>query len=134
MELPTVMKLCALFIVVVSVSADSLLGGWSSLDPQDKSAQKALQYAILKYNQASNDMYTMKVQKVNGVERQVVSGLNYRFNVDLVRTTCRNGKELDLDRCPVHEDANLSKVSSCNFVVNVVPWTGAYTFQKDDCH
>lgn len=72
---------------------DILAGGWSTVDPQDAEKDEQLQEALkfgveefAKQATASGEIPAGEYQlgEVNGIEQQVVNGMNYRFDVNVV--------------------------------------------------
>ncbi|XP_063297390.1 cystatin-like [Pelobates fuscus] len=123
-------KLIAVFGILALVSAAAAATGQSRLvgapieaSENDEDVQRALVFAVNEYNKGTNDMFVSRVAKINHVEKQIVSGINFIFDVDFSRTLCRKPKA-DVEQCEFHVEPDLAKTVKCSFVVYHVPWTG----------
>ncbi|MCJ8730971.1 hypothetical protein PDJAM_G00190230 [Pangasius djambal] len=125
MFLKVVAPLLAVFLAVASAG---LLGGPMDVDVNREDVQDALRFAVAHYNKASNDAFVNQVSRVIKAQTQVVSGLNYIFTVEMVRTSCRKGgveKE-----CTVHSDP---RPHECRLKVWNQPWTGTIKVIENTC-
>ncbi|MEE6474780.1 hypothetical protein FKM82_010492 [Ascaphus truei] len=106
------------------------LGAWSDAEG-DGGIQKALQFAISEYNKASNDMYISKVHRIISSRKQVVAGMKYYMEIEVVTTSC---KTLDstLTNCPNQENMT-SKIQRCTFEVLSVPWLKTNALKYSFC-
>ncbi|KAM9848165.1 cystatin-like [Aulostomus maculatus] len=100
-----------------AVGSMSLVGGFRDVDVNDERVKNALNFALVKHNNASNDMYLRQVSKVVSAQAQVVSGLKYVLTVELSRTTCRKSHATEV--CDFHEDP---RPYTCTFTVWSRPW------------
>ncbi|KAM9383502.1 cystatin-like [Phaethornis superciliosus] len=112
-----------------------LLGAPVEIDDadNDESFQRALQFAMLEYNRASNDMYSSRVVRVISAKRQLVSGIKYVMKVEIARTTCPKPAN-DLQNCAFHEAPEMSQHTICDFVVYTIPWLNQIKLLTSSCH
>ena len=114
-----------------AVGSGALVGGFSTISPDDEGAQNALRYAIVQYNKGTNDMYLRQVTSVIKAEVQVVSGLKYRITVNLARTTCRRDSANEV--CPVHTNPALAQNYKCTFTVWTQAWLNHISLTEAKC-
>ncbi|XP_053314524.1 cystatin-like [Spea bombifrons] len=129
-KLILVVGLCAL--AVVATGQRRPLGAPANADPSEEGVRRAMSFALHEYNKASNDMYAHKIEKINSVTKQIVSGVNYVFDVDITRTKCRKPTS-DLANCESYSDPGSSKAVNCLFTVYSVPWLGTHEVKKTTC-
>ncbi|XP_061223079.1 cystatin-like [Neopsephotus bourkii] len=98
----------------------------------DEGLQRALQFAMMEYNRASNDMYSSRVVRVISAKRQIVSGIKYIMEVEIGRTTCPK-PATDLQSCALHDAPHMAKRTTCNFVVYTVPWLNQIKLLESNC-
>ncbi|XP_075718294.1 cystatin-like [Rhinoderma darwinii] len=129
-----------LFIVVAVLAclsavtqAGPMLGGWEKADPNSSGVKRALAFALYEYNKGSNDMFAARAVKVNRAEKQLVSGINFRLDVDIGRTQCKK-PTTDVNSCELHRDPSFSKISTCRFEVFTVPWGSINEIKKSECN
>ncbi|XP_069352253.1 cystatin-C-like [Eulemur rufifrons] len=108
------------------------VGGIEEADVNDEEVQQALDFAIRKYNEESNDVYYSGVRQVVRARQQVVAGMNYFFDVKIGRTTCAKSQP-NLDNCPFHEQQRLRRERLCSFEIYSVPWEDSMTLVKSSC-
>ncbi|KAK0140645.1 Cystatin [Merluccius polli] len=123
----------ACFLVAALAAGTGLAvmtGGYSAAKITDQSVQDAMQFALVKHNEGNNDMFLRQVARVIKVEKQVVSGMNYRITVDLGKTACRKGGVET--ECPIHEDPQLAQSYRCTFVV-YRHWSGTTSLTSTNC-
>ncbi|KAF5901415.1 cystatin-like, partial [Clarias magur] len=105
---PAIAKVVALLLAVfLAVGSAGLVGGAREVDKDREDVQDALKFAVTQHNKASNDAFLSQVSRVIKAQTQVVSGTNYIFNVEMVRTNCKKGG-LE-NECAAHSDPNLAK-------------------------
>ncbi|XP_068531858.1 cystatin-like [Anas acuta] len=109
-----------------------LLGAPEDVAENDKGLQHALQFAMAQYNRASNDMYASRVVRVISAKRQLVSGIKYTIEVEIGRTTCTKAAG-DPQSCALHDTPEMSKHTTCNFVVYSIPWLNQIKLLKSSC-
>ncbi|XP_051471261.1 cystatin-C [Apus apus] len=98
----------------------------------DEGLQRALQFAMAEYNKASNDMYSSRVVRVISAKRQLVSGLKYTIEVEIGRTTCPK-PATDLQSCAFHDEPQMAKHTTCEFVVYTIPWLNQIKLLTSRC-
>ncbi|XP_072713247.1 cystatin-like [Ciconia boyciana] len=118
--------------VLGSESRAVLVGAPMSIADNDEGLQRALHFAMAEYNRASNDMYSSRVVRIISAKRQIVSGIKYIMEVEIGRTTCPK-PVADLQSCAFHDEPQMAKRATCNFVVYVVPWLNQMKLQKSSC-
>lgn len=119
-----------LLAVLLAVASGGLLGGPKDVDLNRADVQNALEFAVAQHNKASNDMYISQARVINA-QTQVVSGVNYIFNVEMVRTSCKKGGVEAV--CAAHTDPNLAKSQDCQLKVWSQPWTNTIKVVKNTC-
>ena len=94
--------LCSQAASLSHTGKDKLPGGWKTRDPQefmkDSHNQEILEKAKEQFVYRASELYEISctkltVKDVTGIATQVVSGMNIRFDVDLVDS---NGKVYDV--------------------------------------
>ncbi|CAL8257941.1 unnamed protein product [Lota lota] len=125
-----------LIIAVFTVCADfpvgmaGMVGGFSDANVTDQGVQDALQFAVVKHNERTNDIFLSQVARVISAQKQVVSGMNYKFVVQMGKTACRKtGVETN---CPIHDDQLSAKPYQCTFVV-YKHWSGTISLTSETC-
>ncbi|XP_015264834.1 PREDICTED: cystatin-like [Gekko japonicus] len=98
----------------------------------DAEAQRALQFAMERYNRGSNDAFRSRVAQVVSVHKQLVAGIKYIFNVKVGRTSCRNSDVVAGD-CEFLVEPGQAKTTTCTFEVVVVPWQNTIRLVKNEC-
>ncbi|XP_012324083.2 cystatin-D [Aotus nancymaae] len=120
---PLLLLTALMMTLAGSASAQSgvtVLGGIHAADLNDKSVQRALDFAISEYNKNSKDEYYSRPEQVMAAEKQVVSGVNYFFNVKFARTTCTKSQS-NLDNCPFNDQPKLKQEEFCSYQIYEVP-------------
>ncbi|XP_054455868.1 cystatin C (amyloid angiopathy and cerebral hemorrhage) [Anoplopoma fimbria] len=124
--------LAAVFAVgSANMLVGGLVGGFSDIDANDQDAQNALQFAVVKHNQGSNDMYLSQVAEVVKVQRQVVAGFKYMITVRMAKTPCRKGVAIEV--CDIHQDQQAAQPYLCTFTVWSRPWMNNIELLKQTC-
>lgn len=121
-----------LLVVSVMVANATLVGAPITASLEEPGVKDALQMAVSKHNERSNDMFVRGVSDVLEVRKQVVSGIKYIFKVQMGRTACRKGG-VDESSCTVHSDADQAKAYICNFEVWSQPWLNKIQLVKENC-
>lgn len=90
----------------------SLFGSNVRIEDDNKYSLKALNFALEKINQQSNDYYKMKIHSIDKTYRQIVNGLKYTFICKLARTKCtkNTNEKMSLEECPLLENSSLKNV------------------------
>uniref|UniRef100_A0A5F4W5A7 Cystatin domain-containing protein n=2 Tax=Callithrix jacchus TaxID=9483 RepID=A0A5F4W5A7_CALJA len=107
-------------------------GGIHDADLSDEWVQRALHFAISKYNKATKDAYYRRLLRVLRAREQTVAGTNYFFDVEIGRTTCTKSQP-NLDTCPFREQPELQKKQFCSFQIYEVPWEDRMSLVKSRC-
>ncbi|XP_017396940.1 cystatin-S-like [Cebus imitator] len=110
----------------------NILGGIRDADLSDEWVQRALHFAISKYNEATKDAYYRRLLRVLRAREQTVAGTNYFFDVEIGRTTCTKSQP-NLDTCPFREQPEQQKKQFCSFQINEVPWEDRISLLKYRC-
>ncbi|GFU04152.1 cystatin-1 [Trichonephila clavipes] len=111
--------LCSL----IYVSSAGLVGGWS--DVENVNSPEIQKYARMATKNITDSMHSpfhLKMMNITKAEKQVVSGMNYKMEVQIGPTECkRNGNYTDqeIEDCPLQKCDN---PLVCTFVVWVQPW------------
>ncbi|XP_058506725.1 cystatin-C-like [Solea solea] len=120
------------FAVLLAVGlAQRMVGGRVDADMNDAAVQDALQFAVLKHNEGSNNMYLSQVASMVRVQKQIVSGVNYFITVRMVRTNCRKNNTNEV--CAIHPDPALAQPYTCTFTVWSQPWLEKMLLLKQEC-
>ncbi|XP_063773079.1 cystatin-like [Pseudophryne corroboree] len=129
-------KLCvlaAILAVFIAVTqAERFLGGKTDANENDDGVKRALKFAENEFNKRSNDLYMCRVNDVRRAQRQLVSGISYTLDVEMIRTLCRK-PTTDLTTCALHTDPTIAKKQNCIFEVNHVPWKDSTQLIKMKC-
>ncbi|NP_001187957.1 cystatin precursor [Ictalurus punctatus] len=126
------MKVVApLLAVFLALASAGLLGGPVDVDINREDVQNALQFAVSEHNKASNDAFVSQVSRVIKAQTQVVSGVNYIFTVELVRTACRKGGVEKV--CPTLKNPDPAVSHECRLKVWNQPWTGTIKLVENTC-
>nr|XP_012619939.1 cystatin-C-like [Microcebus murinus] len=81
------------------------VGAIEEADVKDQDMQRALDFAILKYKEKSNDSYYSRVRQIVKILQEAIAEM-YSFYVEIIRNTC-NKSQPNLDNCPSQEQPNL---------------------------
>ncbi|KAG7334398.1 hypothetical protein KOW79_002805 [Hemibagrus wyckioides] len=120
-----------LLAVFMTVTSNMITGGWRDADVNSDDVQNALNFAVTEHNKASNDLYLSQVSKVIKAQKQVVSGMNYLFTIEMARTSCKKGGIEKV--CGVHPDPNVAKPRVCRLMVWNQPWTNTIKLLQNTC-
>ncbi|XP_075719053.1 cystatin-like [Rhinoderma darwinii] len=104
------------------------LGGWRDANENDEGAQKALQFAKEEYNKDSKDGYIKSISRVIRLRKQVVSGMKYSMEVEVVVSPCSEN-EFTTEECQNQKTTN----QRCSFEVLFVPWRNIKELRKGFC-
>ncbi|XP_033010001.1 cystatin-2-like [Lacerta agilis] len=122
----------ALLLSAAPGQQQRLVGGLQDASADEDGARRALQFAMTEYNRGSNDKYASRVAEVVRVRKQIVSGVNYFFDVKVGRTTCLKSVA-EVENCAFHEAPELAKHVTCQFQVYSVPWTNHISLKRNNC-
>ncbi|XP_074861490.1 cystatin-M [Carettochelys insculpta] len=107
------------------LSRAGLAGGVEEAPLSDPDVQEALRFAVEAYNLVSNSLYLYRAERLVRARRQVVAGVKYILNVELVGTQCqKNGAGLgnaDVSKCPLPPQSKQKKLL-CELMVWNQPW------------
>ncbi|XP_060781456.1 cystatin-like [Neoarius graeffei] len=120
-----------LVVVFLAVESGGLLGAPEDVDSNREDVQHALQFAVNSHNKKTNDLFVAQVVSVRKAQIQVVSGLNYIFTVELVRTSCRKGGVQEV--CVPHPDPTIANPQVCNLKVWSQPWMNSMKVTENTC-
>ncbi|XP_032880990.1 cystatin-F-like [Amblyraja radiata] len=102
---------------------DLLPGMPSNISVDDPAVRNATLAAVYRYNNASNDVYLFKVQRMLDAQVQIVAGLKYLLHFDIGRTVCRKEHPYNFKRCSFQTSPSLIKKYECHAGVWVAPYT-----------
>ncbi|XP_069942203.1 uncharacterized protein [Cherax quadricarinatus] len=107
------------------------LGGYEPVQLPDQNIDKVAEFAVKSMDARINDPNVRVVEKVISAQKQIVSGINWKFQVQLSWTTCRKDEQVqDLSTC----ERDPSKPSSiCNVIVYEVPWKNHMEVTDTSC-
>ncbi|GBM00104.1 hypothetical protein AVEN_176359-1 [Araneus ventricosus] len=98
-------------------------GGWRQVTDLDSpDIQNKSQKAAALVSKSMNSQYHMKLMKVTKAETQVVSGVNYRFEMFIGPTECKksgNLTEQKIEDCPLQK---CGKPLHCSVTMWVQAW------------
>ncbi|KAL2083293.1 hypothetical protein ACEWY4_021066 [Coilia grayii] len=128
-----VVTLVALVRVCTSAPpGEVILGAPTDASINTPEVREALKFAVDAFNMRINDPYMFKVGKVIKAQSQVVEGILYIFEVEMVGTGCKKGTEMKpCNKCYKAEPT--SKPYTCSFEVWSRPWLGPPVIYKDVC-
>lgn len=97
----------------------------------DKSALQALDFAMVKLNQKSNDLFYKALMDVKSVKKQIVKGIKYTLEFTMGKTGCQKNAD-KLSECLVESNA---KPSTCSVTIWDQPWLKEerYKILEDKC-
>ncbi|XP_018118355.1 cystatin-C [Xenopus laevis] len=104
---------------------DQLLGGWRDAKEDDKSVLEALQFATAEYNRGNNGDYITKVHRIIRFRKQVVAGMKYAMDVEVITTPCSDFESTS-ENCPTQK-------KRCSFQVLSVPWMHSTKLTNKSC-
>ncbi|XP_032758276.1 cystatin-S [Rattus rattus] len=125
------------FILVLNMRLCPVLGyfvgGIEKSSMEEEGASEALNYAVNEYNEKNSDLYLSRVVEVKDVQKQVVAGTKFFFDVILGKTICLKTQG-DLTNCPLNEEADQQEREFCSFVVHDIPWENYIVLLSSSCH
>jgi hypothetical protein len=117
----------------VKVIKQQRLGALTEIPLTNELALQALDFAIARINQETNDLFQHKLVKLNKAFKQVVAGFKYVFDFSIGRTTCTKNDlgQVNLKTCPLQENA---KVKNCTAEIWDQPWLDRrYKMMNQNC-
>ncbi|XP_021048450.1 cystatin-S-like [Mus pahari] len=100
---------------------------------EEEGAQKALNGAVIQYNEKRSDLYLSRVVEVKSVHKQVSSGKTFFFDVTLGKTTCMKN-QIDLTNCPLNEQTDQKELEFCSFEVFLPSWADYIILMDYSCN
>ncbi|XP_078261858.1 cystatin-like [Rhinoraja longicauda] len=91
---------------------DKVPGIPRNISVDDPGVQSGALAAVYRYNNASNDIYLFKVQRILNAQVQIVSGLKYLLHFDIGRTVCRKENPYNFKHCSFQTSPSLIKDTS----------------------
>ncbi|KAM4730114.1 cystatin-like [Anableps anableps] len=110
-----------------------MAGGINKIEDadNDEGFQRALKFAVVQYNNGTNDTVLHQVLKVVSAEHQVVEGSKHIMTVLLGRTNCE--KEAPAENCGVYKEPGHARPHRCKFEVWSRPWLNDTRLTKNEC-
>jgi hypothetical protein len=104
------------------------LGGWSPItNLNDSSLLDTARKGVTSLEATTNSLTTLKMMKILGGQSQVVSGINYRLNVQIGHTDCRRDPNVEPSRCKV------VKYQNCTLQIWVQGWMNRSELTNHTC-
>ncbi|XP_003749635.1 cystatin-S-like [Rattus norvegicus] len=122
-----VLKLCTYPVL------GHILGGIEKSSMEDEGARESLNFAVSQYNENNSDLYLSRVLEVKNVQKQVVAGTKFLFDVILVKTNCLKSQN-DLTNCPAKDQDGQQEQEFCSFEVYDAPWENDMALISSSCH
>nr|XP_056718487.1 cystatin-like [Euleptes europaea] len=123
--------LLPLLSVALAAGGRRLVGAPVEASLEEAEVQRALRFAVDRYNRGSNDAFRSRVAEVVSVHKQIVAGVKYIFNVKVGRTSCRNSEAV-VENCEFLEPSQVCQ-AVCTFEVYSIPWLNSIQLVKNDC-
>jgi hypothetical protein len=117
----------------IKLKKQQRLGALTEIPLTNELALQALDFAIARINQETNDLFQHKLVKLNKAFKQVVAGFKYVFDFSIGRTTCTKNDlgQVNLKQCPLQENA---KVKTCTAEIWDQPWLDRrYRMMNQNC-
>ncbi|KAM6163772.1 cystatin-like 1 [Rhynchocyon petersi] len=91
-----------------------------------------LSFLIQSYNNASNDTYLFRIDKLLRTQMQLTTGVEYIVTVKISRTKCKR-KSMNNHLCPLQSKKRFKKSFICDFLIYTVPWMNYYQLWNNSC-
>ncbi|XP_061796383.1 cystatin-like isoform X1 [Nerophis lumbriciformis] len=116
------------FVTFVGNSRATMTGQPRQVPVTDLGVVAAARFAVSEFNRVNpEEHFFYRIFNITSAKVQVVVGLKYFLDVELVRTVvCTNMPQT----CPYHF---LIKGLQCNFIVTEIPWQGSYVLSQTKC-
>jgi len=105
---------------------------WGDVDVNEDSVIDAALFAANVLSDRENSIYHKKLVRINEAQKQIVSGIKYRINLEMMTTNCRKNEiqRYDIEKCGINEtqDSEL-----CNVEVYVQAWNNKRELISSDC-
>ncbi|XP_004686984.1 PREDICTED: cystatin-like 1 [Condylura cristata] len=108
--------------------------GWKGFQEKSMSKQNmdsTLNFFMESYNNASNDSYLFKVDKLLRSQVQLTTGVEYLVTVKISRTKCKRNEKKN-QTCHF-QSKKLKKSFICDFLIYTVPWINFYELWNNSC-
>ncbi|XP_016044695.1 cystatin-like 1 [Erinaceus europaeus] len=127
----------SLLLLVSLVLANHLdhFQGWKGFEEKPMSKKNmnlTLKFFIESYNNASNDTYLFRVDKLLRSQMQLTTGVEYIATVKISRTKCKKNKGRN-NTCATQSKKKLKKSLICDFFIYTVPWMNFYELWNNSC-
>ncbi|EHB18843.1 Cystatin-like 1 [Heterocephalus glaber] len=120
----------------VLAATQNYFQGWPGFEEKPMSKENmnsTLDFFIQSYNNASNDTYLFRVQKLIRTQVQLTTGVEYLVTVRIGRTTCtRTDPARSSASCPL-QDKKLKKSLVCESLIYTVPWLNYFQLWNNSC-
>ncbi|KAM6144255.1 cystatin-like 1 [Erethizon dorsatum] len=125
-----------LLLALVLVARQGHFHGWPGFEEKPMSKENmnsTLDFFIRSYNNASNDTYLFRVQKLIRTQVQLTTGVEYLVTVRIGRTMCkRTGLVYSSPSCPL-QNKKLKKSLVCESLIYTVPWIEHFELWNNSC-
>ncbi|XP_004635727.1 cystatin-like 1 [Octodon degus] len=129
-------SLWLLLLALVLVARKGHFEGWPGFQEKPMSKENVnstLDFFIQSYNNASNDTYLFRVQKLLNTQVQLTTGVEYLVTVRIGRTRCkRTGLVRSSPSCPL-QSKKLKKSLVCHSLIYTVPWIDRFELWNNTC-
>ncbi|ESO00034.1 hypothetical protein HELRODRAFT_176341 [Helobdella robusta] len=103
-------------------------GGWSDMDVNDPEIQEYARKCLLLWDDSNTFGLAQRVRLVNSAQSQVVSGKNYKLNVNVGLMNC---SEMEIT---TNADCRITKTADCKFSLFVHLFDGLTDLTSVDCN
>uniref|UniRef100_A0A2R8MYG5 Cystatin like 1 n=2 Tax=Callithrix jacchus TaxID=9483 RepID=A0A2R8MYG5_CALJA len=105
--------------------------GFQEKPMSKKNMNSTLTFFIQSYNNASNDTYSYRVQKLIRSQMQLTTGVEYIVTVKIGRTKCKRN-DSSSSSCPL-QSKKLRKSLICESLIYTVPWINYFQLWNNSC-
>ncbi|XP_053429706.1 cystatin-like 1 [Nycticebus coucang] len=105
--------------------------GFKEVPMSKENMDPTLDFFIQSYNNASNDTYLFRVQKLVRSQTQLTTGVEYIVTVKIGRTKCKKNDTSSYS-CPLQSE-KLRKNLICESWIYTVPWINYYELWNNSC-
>ncbi|XP_017396954.1 cystatin-like 1 [Cebus imitator] len=105
--------------------------GFQEKPMSKKNMNSTLNFFIQSYNNASNDTYSYRVQKLIRSQMQLTTGVEYIVTVKIGRTKCKRN-DSGSSSCPL-QSKKLRKSLICESLIYTVPWINYFQLWNNSC-
>ncbi|XP_013015152.3 cystatin-like 1 [Cavia porcellus] len=107
--------------------------GFQEKPMSKENVNSTLDFFIQSYNNASNDTYLFRVQKLLRTQVQLTTGVEYLVTVRIGRTMCkRNNLVQSSPACPL-QSKKLKKSLICKSLIYTLPWMEHFELWNNSC-